>query len=266
MLCSDSQFTYDARANWNVTRERRIYNVPVSRYILSLTLCGLCHSSETDGGISYPSLFLHIVTTLLSPTPLTLFVACHRGKFRGGRPPWNFLIRQIRICLFANAMRRRTPRGFSDDASHPLRRETMDQRITTVPIGCTLFPLDPGYRTYTCYRRARQSDGRSNDDDAGEKARKRDIAWKLRFSDFDLFVYFFPLVSSCFFCEKIRMSEETCCRAGTRWHLRERSSIGGRKKNSRSFLSLFVLSYCTWNEAVQLTRANIPNKSILNQS
>lgn len=86
-------------------------------------------------------LFLHIVTTLLVP-PLTLSLsrATEGVSRQQPRPPWNFLIRQIRIRLFADATAASSPGG--SPTTH--RRDNGSKDHTT--IGCTVFPLDPGCR------------------------------------------------------------------------------------------------------------------------
>jgi len=139
----------------------RIQVFLVFRFLLNtttLTQWSLCYSSETNG-IEY-SFFTYRNGLLL--LPLTLSFACHRGELRSSnaRPPWNFLIRQIRIRLFTKATAPDSPGG----ASWRRFVETMDQRITQ-PSAVPYFPwtLDaarlPG---------ARQSDENgSNDGNVG---------------------------------------------------------------------------------------------------
>lgn len=226
---------------WNIiTRETRI------RFMFSLwTRWRFAASSasvirETDGTAVYFS-FTYRNRSPLSP--LTLFVACHWGKIRGSRPPWNFLIRQIRIRLFANASRRRTPRGFFDDASHLPRRDNGSKdhgyiyQLYCISPGTWIHLLDARDNLMEeqiewrqCWRRAcgRESGGATRN------------YVETAFLRLQFIRVLFSLVLSCFCARKLE------CR---RYLLqRERDGIHGREvaleKRTRSFLSLLVLSCC----------------------
>lgn len=229
-------------------------------FSLNMTLCGvvgLCHSSETMARHRI-FFFLHIVTGLLSCRLWRSLSRSIEGSFEAVDFLETFSFVKLEFAFSPT----HHDGGLPEDSSTTPRIspvETMDQRITAIPINCTVFPLDPGYRTLARdnlmeeqieWRQCRVREGKRR---SHEKLRGN------RVSPTSIHSYTFFFRSFLFLREKIRMSEVPVA-AGTRWHSRKRNSIGKK----RLFLSLLVLLYCTWN--VQLTRANIPNKSILNQS
>lgn len=119
-------------------------------FSLNTTLCGvvgLRHSFETDGAASHILFFfLHIVTGLLSCRLWRSLSRATGGSFEAVDLLETFSFVKLE---FAFSPTHRNG-GLPEDSSTTPRIssvETMDQRITAIPISRTVFPLDPGYRT-----------------------------------------------------------------------------------------------------------------------
>lgn len=182
-------------------------------------------SAIRPGRTALRILFLHIVTTLTAFD--ALFVACYRGRGTyeaTARPSWNFLIRQIRIRLFADAT--------AASSLGALCRDNGSKDHTT--IGCTVFPLDPGCRARL--PGARQSDENgSSDGDVGieriGEGHERESCVSLTFLDSS--VHFF-----LDFCTR-KLDCRVYLLQGTRW--KKRWKKRRKKKRKASTLSALML-------------------------
>lgn len=118
---------------------------PDTVHVFSLnttTLCGvvgLCHSFETRGIF----FFLHIVTGLFSRLWRSLSRAIG-GRFEAVDLLETFSFVKLEFA-FSPTHRDGGLPGGSSTTPRISPVETMDQRITAIPISCTVFPLDPGY-------------------------------------------------------------------------------------------------------------------------